>query len=193
MAVGMWRGVGNVARKIKKRYRCVNNVARTVKKRWRGVNNVARLTYQGELVLYDNGVNSGNLKISTDTSASASFGTDSISFTTATSNNNSFLTTDTVVDYDNYTTLYIDFMVTSVSSSAEYFGFKIRYAETNGSSVFFDPVEKNVRMTMEIDLTSIHESGHESLFELGADAWREGTDDDYHYAASGNIYKIWLE
>lgn len=193
MAVGMWRGVDNVARKQKKRYRGVNNVARTIKKRWRGVGNVARLTFQDDLVLYDNGVNSGNLKISADTSATASFETDSISFTTATSNNDSFLTTDTVVDYDNYTTMYIEYIVTSVSSSAEYFGFAIRYAETNGRTIFFDPVSKNVRMIMEIDLSTIHERGHEGLFELGADAWREGTDDDYYYVASGKIYKIWLE
>ena len=46
MSVGMWRGVGNVARKTKKRSRGVNNVARTIKKRWRGVDNISRLTYR---------------------------------------------------------------------------------------------------------------------------------------------------
>lgn len=46
MAVGMWRGVNNVARKIKKRYRGVDNVTREVKKRWRSVDNVARLTFK---------------------------------------------------------------------------------------------------------------------------------------------------
>lgn len=193
MAVGMFRSVDNVKRKIKKRYRSVGNVKHEIKKRWRSVDNVARLTFQSNLVLYDNGVNSGNLKISTDTNATASFGTDSISFTTATSNNDCFLTTDTVVDWDNYTTLYIDFIVTSVSSSAEYFGFSIRYAESNGRTIYFDPVSKNVRMTMECDLSGLQENGHEGLFELGASAWYEGEDDDYDYVASGKIYKIWLE
>lgn len=50
MAVGMWRSVDNVARKIKKRYRGVDNVTRTMKKRWRSVDNVARLTFRGGLI-----------------------------------------------------------------------------------------------------------------------------------------------
>lgn len=55
MAVGIWRGVGNVARKVKKEWRGVGNVARNIKKEWRGVGNVARLCFSNGLVLYDYG------------------------------------------------------------------------------------------------------------------------------------------
>lgn len=42
MAVGEYRGVSNVARKITQKYRGVSNVARKVTNRYRGVANVAR-------------------------------------------------------------------------------------------------------------------------------------------------------
>ena len=48
MAVGSYRGVSNVARKVKKRYRGVDGVAREVKKRYRGVGNVARQVFNSE-------------------------------------------------------------------------------------------------------------------------------------------------
>lgn len=52
MAVGTYRGVSNVARKVKKQYRGVGNVAREIKKEYRGVGNVARQTFRGVELKY---------------------------------------------------------------------------------------------------------------------------------------------
>ncbi|MBQ6833580.1 MAG: hypothetical protein IJO55_04095 [Lachnospiraceae bacterium] len=46
MAKGIWRGVDNVARKVKAEWRGVDNVARKIKAEWRGVNGVARLCFK---------------------------------------------------------------------------------------------------------------------------------------------------
>lgn len=56
-----YRGVNNVARKIKKKYRGVSNVAREICKEYRGVDNIARLVFSSTssgfpLSLYDNGI-----------------------------------------------------------------------------------------------------------------------------------------
>lgn len=55
MAIGMYRGVNNVARKVKKMHRGVNNVARKVTKGYRGVNNIARKFFSSETYLYNAG------------------------------------------------------------------------------------------------------------------------------------------
>lgn len=55
MAVGTYRGVNNVARKVKKQWRGVDNLAREIKKEWRGVSNVARQVFSGDLYLIQNG------------------------------------------------------------------------------------------------------------------------------------------
>lgn len=51
-----YRGVGNVARKNKKKYRGVSNVARTIKKEYRGVDNVARKFFGGDMYIIKDGV-----------------------------------------------------------------------------------------------------------------------------------------
>lgn len=59
MATGVWRGVNNIARKVKKQWRGVSNVTREIKKEWRGVGNVARLVFRGSVVssvTYDSGL-----------------------------------------------------------------------------------------------------------------------------------------
>ena len=50
MAVGTYRSVGNVIRKVKKQWRSVGSVSRKIKKEWRSVSNVARLTFRGGLI-----------------------------------------------------------------------------------------------------------------------------------------------
>ena len=55
MAMGLYRGVNNVARKVTKIYRGVSNVARKVTKGYRGVSNVARQFFSSRLYLYNNG------------------------------------------------------------------------------------------------------------------------------------------
>ena len=52
MAVGVWRGVNNVARKVKQQHRGVNNVARKIRYEWKGVNNVARLIFKSRFSTY---------------------------------------------------------------------------------------------------------------------------------------------
>ena len=55
MAKGVYIGVNNVARKVKKSYIGVGNVARKIKKAYIGVNGVARECYPDALWLYNNG------------------------------------------------------------------------------------------------------------------------------------------
>lgn len=55
MAIGMYRGVNNVARKVTKMYRGVSNVARKITKGYRGVSNVARKFFSSETYLYNAG------------------------------------------------------------------------------------------------------------------------------------------
>ena len=50
MAMGIWRGVSNVARTVKKEWRGVSNVARNIKAEWRGVSNVARQVFRSGLI-----------------------------------------------------------------------------------------------------------------------------------------------
>ena len=64
MAVGMFRSVDNVKRKIKKRYRSVGNVTREVKKRYRNVGNVVHLTYRANLIAEFHSEHSGLTKTS---------------------------------------------------------------------------------------------------------------------------------
>lgn len=45
MAIGMYRSVDGVTRKLKKRYRSVDGVTKSIKKRYRSVDNVTRLVF----------------------------------------------------------------------------------------------------------------------------------------------------
>lgn len=55
MAMGLYRGVNNVARKVVEQYRGINNVARRIREEYRGINNVARQIYGSELYLIRDG------------------------------------------------------------------------------------------------------------------------------------------
>lgn len=184
MAVGMWRGVANAARKQKKRNRGVGNVARTVKKRWRGVDNVARLTFQDGLTLYDNGtVNHG---LTSTGNGTVTFGTDAITF----SGTKDYVLTADAIDYTKYSTLNIAMMVTSGSSSAKYL--EIMHGYGSYAVGHFESLSYDVEKTFVLDLDSPRENGG-TEFRLGFIGYSADDPDSTSYAIGGEIYKIWLE
>lgn len=188
MAVGMWRGVSNVARKQKKRYKGVSNVARTIKKRWRGVNNVARLTFQDEPVLYENGNNYAEFELGTD--GSPAFGTDAITFTNACYETSVEVMLDCAeLDLSTgYSAIKITLKVTGRASSS---ATKVRGIIKLDTVMMYAPL---VDLTLDEEVTITRDiSDYTGVMRLQIALQGENASESSAYKISGEIYKIWLE
>lgn len=198
MAVGMWRGVNNVARKIKKRYRGVNNVTRTVKKRWRGVGNVARLTFQDDLVLYDNGteyVAFSDVGDEVDYSyGSVTFRNTSIDFDTC---YGWFLYTTEIIDYSSYNTVNVELTVDEMSTETDYIVIGVRDGFTSDTGATFSTTKYGVEtelgtpLVISVDISEITAKGGLYLMLQGSNAITGSSSSTYKL--TGSIHKIWLE
>ena len=106
MAMGIYRGVSNVARKVTKLYRGVSNVARQVKKGYRGVSNVARQFYNSEFNVLTEWTSS-NWSATTNKSGSYSITSSQITLSTIAHYQSYVVLASNVFDITSYTTLTV--------------------------------------------------------------------------------------
>jgi hypothetical protein len=182
MAVGMFRSVDNVKRKIKKRYRSVGNVTHEVKKRWRSVDNVTRLTFQNSLVLFDNGI--------TDYVWTA--GTVQGSILKA--NYNGIVSLSSKIDLSGFTKCYVTFKDSTISTST--YPNAIVYFQsaevTDNRHHLGYTRESGAVMTVCIDISDVASKLKNTspiiTFSLWKSDWLNSIKFEY-----AEVYKIWFE
>lgn len=192
MAVGVWRGVNNVARKVNRQWRGVDNIAREIKNEWRGVNNVARLCFQKSLVLFDNGQTNYTWVNATNNGSAL------------VPNANATFYIQQSVDISRYSKIGITFIDSSLPKNSTYYNANVRFYNANyslSSRIFDDGYDRNpsnvITWMFNItgdgyndgsianhDLTNFRPG---FLFMLWNESWYGG------YSFNGSILKIWFE
>lgn len=191
MAVGTNRGVGNVARKVKKQYRGVGNVARQIKKEWRGVANVARQVFSSGLIIFDNGVTEYTFKQGSVNSGGLIYAY----------GDGCPVQTNEKVDLSKFTKCCVTFSeINTPSASAKYIN-GIAYFAPNGvvsnnqiHAGFhrLNDRDSNGRITCSIDISEIASTLTNVSVGLKFTAWDSNWLNSSDLS-SLHIYKIWLE